>query len=105
MTNMTFGERLIQSARQAESHSARQTRLRSRIVEVLAVPSYNPTQIKDIRVRLGLTQGLMGSVVGVSTKTIEAWEAGWRSPSATARRVLAELDTNPLYLSKIARVV
>lgn len=46
----------------------------------------------------------MGGIVGVSTKTVEAWEVGYRKPSSSAMRVLAELDTNPGYFNKIARV-
>jgi DNA-binding transcriptional regulator YiaG len=46
----------------------------------------------------------MGGIVGVSTKTVEAWEVGNRRPSSTAMRVLAELDTNPKYFEKIARI-
>jgi len=73
-------------------------------LEILPVPEYKPQQIKEIRTRLGVTQVLMGGIVGVSTKTVEAWEVGYRKPSSSAMRVLAELDTNPGYFNKIARV-
>ena len=105
MAEMTFGEKLIQSAREAESHAAGRKRLRTNSIEIQPIPAYNPQQIKDIRIRLGLTQGLMGSIIGVSTKTVEAWEAGGRNPSSSAQRVLAELDTNPVYFEKIAKIV
>jgi len=104
MSEMSFGEKLINSARQAEAHSAGQKKLRTHIIEILPIPNYDPQQIKGIRTRLGLTQGLMGGIVGVSTKTVEAWEIGYRRPSSSAMRVLAELDTNPNYLKKIAIV-
>ena len=104
MPEMTFGEKLIQSAKQAEAHSAGKKRLRTKTIEILPIPHYDSQQIKGIRIRLGLTQGLMGGIVGVSTKTIEAWEIGYRRPSLSAMRVLAELDTNPNYFEKIARV-
>ena len=104
MADMTFGEKLIKSAKQAEAHASGKKRLRTNVLEILPVPNYNPNQIKDIRARLGLTQGLMGGIVGVSTKTVEAWEIGYRRPSSSAMRVLAELDTNPEYFHKIAKV-
>jgi putative transcriptional regulator len=104
MSEMSFGEKLIQSARQAEAHSAGRKKLRSDIIEILPITIYKPQQIKDIRARLGLTQGLMGGIVGVSPKTVEAWEIGNRRPSSSAMRVLAELDTNPKYFEKIARI-
>ena len=104
MSNISFGEKLIQSAKQAEEHSAGKKRLRTNVIEIKPVPNYGPQQIKDIRAKLGLTQGLMGGIIGVSPKTIEAWEVGFRRPSGAAMRVLAELDTNPNYFNKIAKV-
>jgi len=104
MAELTFGEKLIKSARQAEAHACGIKKLRTNVLEIVPVPTYNPSQIKEIRARLGLTQGLMGGIVGVSTKTIEAWEIGYRSPSSSAMRVLAELDTNPEYFHKIAKI-
>jgi putative transcriptional regulator len=104
MADMSFGEKLIQSARQAEAHAAGTLSLRKHTIEILPIPDYNPQQIRDIRLRLGLSQGLLGGIVGVSTKTVEAWEAGYRHPSSSAMRVIAELDTNPGYLRKIASI-
>jgi len=104
MPELSFAERLINSAKQAEAHSAGKKKLRTNTIEILPVPDYKPQQIKEIRARLGLTQGLMGGIVGVSTKTVEAWEIGYRRPSSSAMRVLAELDTNPNYLNKIAKI-
>jgi len=104
MNEMSFGEKLIQSAKQAEAHSAGKKEQRTNIIEILPVPDYKPQQIKAIRSQLGLTQSLMGGIVGVSKKTIEAWEVGYRRPSSSAMRVLAELDTNPMYIQKIAKI-
>jgi putative transcriptional regulator len=104
MSDMSFGEKLIQSARQAEEHSAGKRKLRTNMIEILPVPDYKPQEIKSIRARLGLTQGIMGGIIGVSTKTVEAWEVGYRRPSSSAMRVLAELDTNPRYFEKIAQI-
>jgi putative transcriptional regulator len=104
MPNLSLSEKLIQSAKQAEAHSAGTKKLRTTVIEVLPIPDYNPQQIKSIRIRLGLTQSIMGGIVGVSVKSIEAWETGYRRPSSSAMRVLAELDTNPSYIEKIAKV-
>jgi DNA-binding transcriptional regulator YiaG len=52
-----------------------------------------------------LTRALFGGVIGVSSKTVEAWEIGARQPSAAALRLIAELDTNPEYVSKIVKRV
>jgi len=104
MSGIFLSEKLLESAKQAEVHAAGNKRLRINVIEIQPVPNYDPHQIKSIRTRLGLTQGLMGGIVGVSTKTIEAWEIGYRRPSSTAMRVLAELDTNPDYFKKLTKL-
>ena len=104
MQEISFAEKLIKSAKQAEAHSAGLKKLRTNTIEILPAPRYQPRQIRDIRTRLGLTQNLMGGIVGVSPKTVEAWEAGNRCPSLSAMRVIAELDTNPMYLDKIVKI-
>jgi len=100
----SFGEVLIDAATEMLESAQGKRKLRMEIVEIEPIPVYAPKSIKALRERLRLPQGLFGSVVGVSGKTIEAWEMGTRKPSGTARRVLAELDTNPNYLNKILRV-
>jgi DNA-binding transcriptional regulator YiaG len=41
----------------------------------------NPTreQIKQARTQAGLTQQAASDLVGVSIKTIQSWEGGWRN--------------------------
>jgi len=100
----SFGEVLIDAANEMLEHAEGRRKLRAEIVEIEPIPSYAPKSIKALRERLRLPQCLFASVVGVSGKTVEAWEAGTRKPSGTAMRVLAELDTNPNYIDKILRV-
>ena len=102
--NKEFGEMLIDAATEMLEHAEGKRKLRMEIVEIEPIPVYAPIAIKALRNRLCLPQGMFGNVVGVSGKTVEAWEAGTRKPSGTAMRVLAELDTNPNYLNKLLRI-
>ena len=54
MQEMSFAEKLIGSAKQAEAHSAGRKKLRSNTIEILPAPRYQPRQIKDIRTWTGL---------------------------------------------------
>ena len=99
--NKTFGEVLIEAATEMLEHAEGKRKLRAEIVEIEPIPDYTPAAIKALRERLFLPQGMFGSIVGVSGKTVEAWEAGTRKPSGSAMRVLAELDTNPGFLDRI----
>ena len=42
----------------------------------------------EIRTRQNITQRLFAEALGVSVKTVEAWEAGTNKPSGSANRML-----------------
>ncbi len=63
-----------------------------RSIEIEPVGVYTSTQVKNIREKIGLTQKLFAKYIGVSTKTVEAWEAGRNKPSGPSNRLLWLLD-------------
>ena len=63
-----------------------------RSIEIEPVGVYTSTQVKNIREKIGLTQKLFAKYIGVSTKTVEAWEAGRNKPSSPSNRLLWLLD-------------
>lgn len=54
-------------------------------------------EIKDLRVKLGISQEAMGAIVGVSWRTIYRWEKGENPPSRLAveklTRMKKEMET------------
>lgn len=67
--------------------------------EVVAQPvhEYTAREIKDIRRACGLTQLQFAAFMGVSNKTIEAWESGRNTPVGPACRLLAFAEKDPRY--------
>ena len=63
-------------------------------------PDFNAQEIKSVRNTLQMTQAAFAAVMGVSTKTVEAWEAGRNTPIGTARRMLSMLKADPALLTK-----
>lgn len=62
---------------------------------ILPVNEYNNKQIREIRMKAGMTQSVFASYMGVSKKTVEAWECGRTHPTGPAYRlldILAERD-------------
>ena len=47
-----------------------------------------------------MTQKTFASVIGVSTKTVEAWETGTNKPMKTACRLISMINTDPQILAK-----
>ncbi len=48
-------------------------------------------QIRKIRKQLKLNTAAFGELVGVSGRTVEAWEQGLRQPSKSARMLIEKL--------------
>ena len=57
-------------------------------VTVAELPQYHDKEIKQIREDLNLTQKNFAFVLGVSQKTVEAWESGRNVPQGIAQRFL-----------------
>lgn len=47
---------------------------------------------KKIRTSTGMSQKIFASYMGVSDKTVEAWEAGTNHPSGAASRLLSMME-------------
>ena len=65
---------------------------RKTVYEIQPVKKYNNTQIKQIRNSIGMTQVLFADYMGVSSKTVEAWEKGTNHPTGTACRLISMLE-------------
>lgn len=65
------------------------------------VPDFKSVKVKKIRKKLALTQRRFADALGVSVKTVEAWEANRNKPNGTAQRFLYLLDKNPGLLKEI----
>ena len=69
------------------------SKARKMSVTVAELPQYHDKEIKQIREDLNLTQKNFAFVLGVSPKTVEAWESGRNIPQGTAQRFLQVLRT------------
>lgn len=61
------------------------------------VESFTSSEIKAIRNNTGLTQNMFAKYMGVSVKTVEAWEAGRNHPDGAACRLLYLTKRDPLF--------
>lgn len=67
--------------------------LKSEFIEIPTPPEeYKPNDIKKIREKFHYSQGVFAKVLNVSTKTVQSWESGGRSPSHAALRLLEIVD-------------
>ena len=72
---------------------------------VQPVSHYNAEEIKDIRINAGMTQAIFAEFMGVSVKTVEAWEAGRNHPIGSACRLLYLTKADPSFPQKAGILV
>ena len=61
---------------------------------------YSP--VTDAREKSGLSQSEFAALLGVSVRTLQAWEQGQRHPSGAARTLIKIALTQPGVLRKLA---
>jgi putative transcriptional regulator len=91
-----FTEALEGDERIAEKFTCRKVTL-----DLLPVP-YSPKAVKATRKLLGVSQGVFAQFLGVSVKTVCAWEQG-KTPGDMACRFMDEIQRNPDYWRKRLR--
>ena len=81
-------------------HAQGKIELRSRYVSTSPPREFTADEIREIRDRLKMSQGIFAEVIGVSKKTVESWEYGRVKPSGTAARILTIADKDPEVLQR-----
>ena len=71
--------------------AAREERLNQTLF-VAPVITFDAKSIRSLRMRMGLTQTVFAGVLGVSKKTVEAWESGRNIPSGPSLRMMQLLS-------------
>lgn len=98
-----FGESLVASAKEAVDYTKGKNSLKTSAAKLVAEPpKYSPKSIKDFRSQFDLTQDLLANILGVKSSAVKHWEQGIRIPSASVRRLLQILESDPSVLKKIA---
>ena len=105
----TFGQQLIESAREAaaiersETKPARITRHTAAETKVEPPPRYVSDRIKEIRDHMALSQPVFAAALNVSPETVRAWEQGKREPDGPTLRLLEVAEQHPEVLLKKVR--
>ena len=78
----------------------------SKTITLHGLKNYSAKDIKRIRESARLSQTLFAGVIGVSKKTVEAWESGHNHPDGAATRIISliENDDNFPFSSKIITI-
>lgn len=100
----SVGKKIIEGLREfteaLESNENITEKFTCRKVSLDLLPvSYSSDAVKAVRELLGVSQGVFAQFLGVSVKTVHAWEQG-RTPGDMACRFMDEIQRNPDYWRK-----
>ena len=87
---------LKQGLEEAVAYEKGNGKARVKTYMIMPIKRYSNKEIRDIRMRAGMTQSVFASYMGVSKKTIEAWEGGRTHPTGPAFRLLDILANDDL---------
>ena len=62
-----------------------------------------PKEAREARLKSGLDRVRFAEALGVSRKTVEAWENGARNPDGLATKVLRRILSRPAFIKELAR--
>ena len=100
--DMSTGEGLIAALEQAIDFEKdkKVEGVKTRKILVAPLPRYKGAKVRMIRNKLGFSRRIFSHIMGVSVKTVEAWESGRNEPQGPAQRVLMLLEKDDNFLEK-----
>ncbi len=94
-------QRLEEFTEALEKHEVLSQRFTCRKVELDLKPElYSPALVKKTRAVLRASQAVFALFLGVSVRTVRAWEQGINTPSDMACRFMDEIRGNPDLMRK-----
>ncbi len=94
---MSLFEEIKAGLNEAIEYEKGNLKANSRKLTITPIEEFTASEIKDIRKNTGMTQALFAKYLGVSLKTVEAWEAGRNQPNGTACRMLSITKKDPQF--------
>ena len=95
---MNVYESIIQGLSEAVDYQQGKITARKAKLAIKPVATFNNNEIKKIRQKTGLSQVMFAGSIGVSAKTVEAWEKGRNKPEGASRRLLEVVRDDPSFL-------
>lgn len=101
MTEFNYFEELKSSLEEAVAFKNGSRKRAHVSVRTVPMPEYKAEEIARLRMRLRLSQRALGAALGVSSRTVEAWEAGRNIPNGTARHLLYLMEKDNTLVDRL----
>ncbi len=97
---MSIYEDIRQGLEEALAYEKGQITLRTNTISIIEPEVFSAHDIKNIRKATVMSQAAFAAAMGVTKKTVEAWESGKNHPGGTAKRLLAFVEDDPKFFEK-----
>jgi len=97
---MNVYESIMQGLTEAADYQQGKITAKKTKLTIKPVTTFNTDDIKRIRKKTGLSQVMFAGSLGVSPKTVEAWENGRNKPEGASRRLLEIVRDDPGFLKR-----
>ena len=97
---MNVYESIMQGLSEAADYQQGKIKARKTKLIIKPVDTFNNDDIKQIRRKTGLSQVMFAGSLGVSPKTVEAWENGRNKPDGASRRLLEVVRDDPGFIKR-----
>ena len=94
---MSLFEEIKAGLQEAIEYEKGNLKASARTLSITPIETFTAGEIKEIRKSTGFTQSLFAQYMGVSLKTVEAWEAGINQPNGAASRLLSLTKKDPQF--------
>jgi putative transcriptional regulator len=74
------------------------------IVREIPTPAYSAAEVRRIRATLHLSQNGLATALGVSKRTVEAWETGKNTPSNSSNKLLYLIEKDNSLITQLVTV-
>lgn len=101
--NKAFNE-IMQGLTEAVQYENSNLKAHTNKVTVTPIAAFSPEQIRKLRLSLKLSQSVFSNVLGVSQKTVEAWESGRNIPNGSALRMMGCLEKDPAFVNNFIQM-
>ena len=107
MAEKTYYESIMTGLQQAIDFEKGDTsKGRIRIVtvpEIEPLNEYPKEKIRELRQKVNLPQRYFAELLGVTLKSVEAWESGKRQPTGTAKRLFQLIEKEPSIINVVIK--
>lgn len=97
---MSVFDSIMNGLNEALAYKKGEIKANVRKITITPIQKYEAKDIKRIRNGLKLPQPVFADLLGVSKKTVEAWESGRNIPQGSSLRLLELFERNGLVLVK-----